>query len=155
MAAYVKYFVFVEDVMNKVHDLLGTTPATDCDKLRVALSNTAGDIAQTLVTLSQITQIANGNGYDTGGLPLTLGLNSGVRSSGTFTLTGTKQVWTSSGAGMAQFQYVILYNDTPTSPADPLIASWNYGSPLTLAVGETFTVKFNNGDPTGTVFTLA
>jgi hypothetical protein len=26
--------------------------------------------------------------------------------------------------------------------ADPLIASWNYGSSFTVAVGETFTVDF-------------
>jgi hypothetical protein len=49
----------------------------------------------------------------------------------------------------------VLYNDTQTVPADPLVAWWDYGAPLTLAVGETFTVKFNNGDPTGTIFTLA
>lgn len=153
MAAYIKYNVFVGDLCGKVHDLLGTTPGTDCDRLCIALSNTAGDIAVTKDLLSNCTQIANGNGYTTGGLPLTLGLNSGAAASGTFTLTGTKQIWTSASAGMAQFQYVLLYNLTVTN--GPLIAAWNYGSPLTLAVGETFTVKFNNGDPTGTIFTLA
>jgi len=154
MAAYVKYQQFVADLVAKVHDLIGTTPGTDCDALRVMLSNTAGDVAVTLATRSQVTEIANGNGYTTGGLPTSLGLNSGAAATGTFTLTGTKQTWTSASAGMAAFRYVILYNDTPTSPADPLIASWDYGSALTLAVGETFTVKFNNGDPTGTIFTL-
>ena len=155
MATYVKYDIFVGDLTSKVHDLLGTIPATDCDSLRIVLSNTAGDVVTTVAVLASVTQIANGNGYATGGLPASLGLNSGARSGGTFTLTGTKQVWTSASAGMAAFRYVILYNDTPTSPADPLIASWDYGSALTLTVGETFTVKFNNGDPTGTVFTLA
>lgn len=154
MANYVKYDVFVENLMIKVMDLLGTTPGTDCDSLRVVLSNTAGDVAVTLQTLSQVTQIANGNGYTTGGLPLTLGLNSGARASGTFTLTGTKQVWTCVTAAMAQFRYVILYDDTPTSPADPLICSWDYGQGLILQVGETFSVKFNGSDTTGTIFTL-
>lgn len=153
MATYIKYDIFASDLCGKVHDLLGTTPGTDCDSVRVALSNTAGDIAVTKTLLSTCTQIASGNGYTTGGLPTTLGLNSGAAASGTFTLTGTKQMWTSSGAGMAQFQYVILYNQTVAN--GPLISAWNYGSPLTLAVGETFTVKFNNGDPTGTIFTLA
>ena len=155
-ATYVKYYQFVEDVLSKVHDLIGTTPGSDCDVLKVMLSDTAGDVAQTLATRSQVTEIANGNGYTTKGLPLsTGGLNSGARSSGTVTLTGTNQVWTSADAGMAEFRYVILYNDTPTSPADPLIASWDYGTPLTLAVGETFTVKFNSGASSGTIFTLA
>jgi hypothetical protein len=36
----------------------------------------------------------------------------------------------------------VLYNDTPTSPADPLIAFWDYGSSVTLASGETLTVDF-------------
>jgi len=153
MAAYIKYDIFVSDLCGKVHDLLGTVPGSDCDNVRIALSNTAGDIAVTKTLLSTCTQIANGNGYTTGGLPTSGGLNSGAAASGTFTLTGTKQTWTSSGAGMAQFQYVICYNQTVAN--GPLIGAWNYGSPLTLAVGETFTVKFNNGDPTGTILTLA
>ena len=154
MATYTKYDIFAGgDLPGKVHDLLGTTPGTDCDNLRVALSNTAGDVAVTVQTLSVCTQIANGNGYITGGLPTSGGLNSGARSNGVFTLTGTKQVWTSSGAGMAAFRYVILYNQTVAN--GPLIASWDYGSQLTLQVGETFTVKFNGGDPTGTIFTLS
>lgn len=155
MAIYIKYDTFVADLCGKVHDILGTTPTSDCDALKIMLSDTVADIGVTKATRSQITEIANGNGYATGGLPASGGLNSGAAASGTFTLTGTNQVWTSSGAGMAEFQYVILYNDTPTSPADPLIGCWNYGTPLTLAVGETFTVKFNNGATTGTILTLA
>lgn len=155
MATFIKYDVFVGNLVGKLLDLLGTTPGTDCDNLRVALSNTAGDIAVTKDLLSNCTQITNGNGYTTGGLPTTLGLNSGAvagSNPSTFTLTGTKQTWTSSGAGMAQFRYVILYDQTVSN--GPLISAWDYGSPLTLAVGETFTVKFNNGDPTGTILTI-
>lgn len=156
MATYVKYDIFAGgDLPGKVHDLLGTTPGTDCDSLKVVLSNTAADVGVTIAVLASVTQIANGNGYTTGGLPTSGGLNSGARASGVFTLTGTNQTWTSASAGMAAFRYVILYNDTPTSPADPLIASWDYGSALTLAVGETFTVKFNNGASSGTIFTLS
>lgn len=154
MAPYIKYDVFVENLMNMIMDLFGTVPGTDCDNLRIVLSNTVADIGVTKQTLSQITQIAAGNGYTTGGLPLAGGLNSGARAGGTFTLTGTKQVWTAGPAAMATFQYVIMYDDTPGAPADPLISAWDYGAPLTLNNGETFTVKFNNGDPTGTVFTL-
>ncbi len=156
MAAYVKYYQFVQDLVSMVHDLFGTTPWSDCDALKVMLSNTAGDVAQTLATRSQVTEIANGNGYTTGGLPTGAnGLNSGARTDGTFTLTGTNQTWTGGPSDMGAFRYVILYNDTPSSPADPLIASWDYGSALTLHNGDTFTVKFNNGASSGTIFTLA
>ena len=155
-ATYVKYDRFVGDLCNKVQDILGTTPGTDCDYLKIALSNTAGDVAVTKDLLSNCTQIANGNGYTTGGLPTgNAGLNSGaVAGSGptTFTLTGTNQVWTSATAGMAAFRYVLLYNFTVTNGS--LISSWDYGSSLTLAVGETFTAKFNNGASSGTIFTL-
>lgn len=152
-ATYTKYNCFVADLCGKVHDLLGTTPTSDCDQLKIALSNTAGDVAVTKALLSTCTEIDNGNGYTTGGLPLTTGgLNSGAASSGTFTLTGTNQTWTSASAGMASFRYVILYNYTASN--GPLIASWDYGTALTLAVGETFTCKFNNGASAGTIFTL-
>lgn len=150
MAAYVKFFIFVEDLSGGVHDLFGTAGST-ANTCKVVLSNTAGDVAQTVAVLASVTQIANGNGYTTGGQSIA---NVGTRASGTMTMQGTQVVWTSSGAGMAAFRYVILYNDTPTSPADPLIASWDYGSALTLGVGETFTVKFNSASP-GDVFTLA
>jgi hypothetical protein len=69
-------------------------------------------------------------------------------------LTGTKVVVTASGA-VGPFQYVAIYNDTPTSPADPLIGWWDYGSALTLQNGETFSIKFNNSDTTGTILTIA
>jgi hypothetical protein len=55
------------------------------------------------------------------------------------------------GTGIGPFRYAILYNDTPTSPADPLIGWWDYGSSITLASGETFKVDF---DPTNGVLTI-
>lgn len=149
MAAYNKFDIFVENLAGKVMDLLGTSPGTDCDVLKIALTNSAPVATNTV--LANITEIANGNGYTTGGAAVT---NNGTRATGTFTLSGTKVVWTGSGAGMGPFQYVVLYDDTPTSPADPLIGWWNHGSAVTLAAGETFTVKFNNGDPTGTILTI-
>jgi hypothetical protein len=74
--------------------------------------------------------------------------------SGTTTVQGTQVVFTASGGSIGPFRYAILYNDTATSPADALIGWWDYGSSITLADTETFTVKFNNASP-GTIFTLA
>jgi hypothetical protein len=53
-------------------------------------------------------------------------------------------VLTASGT-VASFQYVVLYNDDPTSPADPLIGWYDYGSSVTLNNGETFTIDFTTG----------
>ncbi len=150
-AAYVSYFQFVEDLLQKVHDLFGTSGST-ADVCKVMLSNTAGDVVQTLATRSQVTEISGTNGYTTGGTSVA---NVGTRSSGTATVNGTNVTFLAAGGSMAAFRYIILYNDTPTSPADPLIASWDYGSALTLASGESLTVRFNSGVSNGTIFTLA
>lgn len=151
MAVYNKFNAFVEHLTNKVHDLFGTTPGTDCDTCKIYLSNTVPDAALDLVK-ADLAEIAAGAGYTAGGQSVD---NDGVRATGTFTLDGAKVVWTAAGGSIGPFRYVALYNDTPISPADPLINWWDYGSALTLLDGETFTVKFNNGDPRGTIFTLS
>jgi hypothetical protein len=142
MASYVKYQQFAEDVANKVHDLFGTN-----DVLKVALTNAAPNVA-THAVLADITEIGAGNGYTAGGADTQ---NDGTETTGTLTVAGVDVTWTASGGTIGPFRYVVLYNDTPTSPADPLIAYWDYGSSITLQIGETFTTDF-----TGNVlFTLA
>lgn len=129
MATYVKFNSFVEALAEKVHNL-------GSDTLKVALTNTAPNATDT--QLSQITQIANGNGYTTGGTATTI--SSSSQTSGTYKLVITDVVFTASGS-MGPFRYAVLYNDTATN--DELIAYWDYGSSVTLASGETFTVDFD------------
>jgi hypothetical protein len=140
MASFVKYQNFVEDLGNKVHDLVGTN-----DTLKIALTNTAPNTA-THAVLADITEISAGNGYTAGGTDTQ---NDGAESGGTLTVTGVDVVFTASGA-VGPFRYAVLYNDTPVSPADPLIGYWDYGSSVTLASGETFTVDFG-----ASLFTIA
>ena len=116
---------------------------------KIALSNTAPVATNTI--LSNITQISAGNGYTSGGSTTTITLSE---TTGTTTVSGTQVVFTASGGSIGPFRYVVLYNDTTTSPSKPLVAWWDYGSSLTLADGETFTVKFSNTTP-GAIFTLA
>ncbi len=144
MASFNKFNQFVADLATGVHQLqTGTTHV-----LKVALSNTAPSSANAV--LADITQVANGNGYTTGGV--SVGTITGAQTSGTFKLTGgTDPVWTASGAGFTA-RYAVIYNDTPTSPADPLIGWWDYGSSVTLAAGETFTVDL---DQINGILTLA
>ena len=145
MAAYVKYNSFVDELAKGNHGNL-STPAV----FKVALSNTAGDVAQTLNTLSQVTQISGtSTGYTTGGSTATMAYGYGT---GTVTLTGTKVVFTCATNPMGPLRYAVIYNDTHAT--DGLIGSWDYASSPTLAVGETFSVKFNSSDTTGNILTL-
>lgn len=144
MASFNKYEHFVEDLCQKVHDLFGTSGST-ADVLKVMLSNTAPNAA-THTVRADVTEIT-GSGYTSGGNSIAL---SGTRSGGTYTAAGTNVVFTASGGTIGPFRYVILYNDTPTSPADPLIGWWDYGSSVTLNDTETFTVSFG-----ASVFTIA
>jgi hypothetical protein len=145
MAAFNKYNQFVEDFANKVHDLLGTA-GSGADTCKVMLSNTAPN-ATTHAVRADSTEIGAGNGYSSGGSSAT---NVGTRSTTTLTVAGTDIVFTASGGTIGPFRYAILYNDTPTSPADPLIGWWDYGSSITLNDTETFTVDFG-----ASIFTVA
>ena len=142
MAAYNKFNDFSEQLAKGAQNF-GT------DTYKVALSNTAPVATNTI--LSDITQISAGNGYTSGGSTTTITLSE---TTGTTTVSGTQVVFTASGGSIGPFRYVVLYNDTTTSPSKPLVAWWDYGSSLTLADGETFTIKFSNTTP-GAIFTLA
>lgn len=143
MAAAVKFQQFVVDLGKKVHDL-------NADTVKVYLSNTAPNVA-TMAVKADLAEIATGSGY-TGAVDTQ---NTYAGSGGTGTMTCTKVTITASGGSVGPFRYVPAYNDTPTSPADPLIQYWDYGSAVTLASGESFAIKFNNSDTTGTMLTLA
>ena len=73
----------------------------------------------------------------------TITTSSSSQSSGTYKLIFTDLVLTASGGSVAAFRYVGVYDDTPTSPADPLAGWYDYGSALTLADTETLTIDFD------------
>lgn len=143
MAAFNKHQDFVEQLGLAKHNL-------NTDTQRVLLTNTAPTATNTVK--ADLTEISAGNGYTAGGEDVQ---NTWAETTGTGTLTGTKVVWTAAGGTIGPFRYVDIYNDTQTSPADPLIGWWDYGSAITLQIGETFSVKFNNSDTTGTILTIA
>ena len=138
-SAWNKFNDFSEQLVRGVHDF-------DANTFKVVLTNSAPTAANTILT--DITQIANGGGYTTGGETTTITI---AEVSGTTTVSGTEIVWTGSGAGFGPFRYAVLYNDTAAN--DPLIAWFDYGSLISVGAGETFTLKFNNASP-GTMFTL-
>ena len=136
MATFTKVNDFVEHVAEKVHNL-------GSDQLTVALSNTAPGAETPVPTadgngvLANVTEIAYTNLS-----ARTITTSASAVSSGTYKLTLTDLTLTASGA-VATFRYVYVYNDTPTSPADPLICVYDYGSAITMANGETLLIDFD------------
>jgi hypothetical protein len=144
MATYTKYEVFSEHLTGKVHDLFGSGGTVDTVKLAI---HTDAPVVATDAGLADLTQIT-GTGYTSGGNSVT---PVGTRSGATYTFAGTDIVWTAGASDWTSTaRYVTMYNDTPTSPADPLIAYWDYGATFALANGETFTADFG-----ASIFTLA
>lgn len=140
MATYNKFQDFSEQLTIGTHDW-------DAHTFKIMLTNSAPVATNTIK--ANLTEISAGNGYTAGGTATTIAVSE---TTGTTTVTGTQVVFTASGGSIGPFQYAVLYNDT--SASDSLVAWWDYGSAVTLADGETFTVKFNSASP-GTIFTLA
>lgn len=133
MASFNKFNQFVEDLAKGVHNFTSDATCT----VTVALTNTAPVAANSV--LADITEISYTN--------LSSRVITGVtaeQTSGTVSFTATDLVLTASGA-VGPFRYVVLYNDDPTSPANPLIGWYDYGSSISLANGETFTIDFTTG----------
>lgn len=140
MATYTKFQDFSQQLVEGIHDWNAHT-------FKVMLTLTAPVVTNSVK--ADLTEISAGNGYSAGGTATTIATSE---TTGTTTVTGTEIIWTASGGSIANFRYAVLYNDT--SASDNLVAFWDYGSTVTVATGETFTVKFNNASP-GTIFTLA
>ena len=132
MATYNKFQDFVEQLGKGVHQLHAAGHT-----LEIYLSNTVPS-ASLDAAKADLAEIATGNGYAG---PQDI-VNDYTETGGTGTLTGTDVTITASGGAIAQFQYVVLQNTTPTSPLDPLISWWDNGSAVDLADGESFTVDF-------------
>lgn len=130
MATFNKFNSFVEAVAEKVHNL-------GADTLKVLLTNTAP--VATNAVKADITEISAGNGYSAGGTAPSI--TSSVQTSGTYKLILADIVFTASGGSIGPFRYAVLYNSSATN--SELIGYFDYGSSITLASGETFTVDFD------------
>lgn len=114
------------------------------DTLIVALSNTAPGSESSNPTadgngvLANVTQISYSNLSSR-----TLTSVTSTQTSGTYKLSAADLTLTASGTVPA-FRYVYIYNDTVTSPADPLIGYYDYGTSLVLNSGDTFTIDIGS-----------
>lgn len=138
MATFNKFNSFVEALDEKAHNF-------QSDVIKVMLSNTAPTAANSVK--ADITEISAGNGYTAGGTAATT--TSSSQTGGVYKLVLGDVVFTASGGSIGPFRYVVLYNDTATN--DELVCWYDYGSSISLASGETFTVDF---DATNGVFTV-
>jgi hypothetical protein len=135
MATYTKIQDYVEQLSKAVHNWSSHT-------FKAVLCNTAPVVTNTI--LSDLTQISTAGGYTAGaGGGLALDTVTLTEASGTAKVTIADEVFTASGASVGPFRYVAIYNDSATSPADALVCFFDYGSSITLADGESFTIDFD------------
>lgn len=134
MATFTFFQQFKENMGKGVHDFTSDATCT----LTCALVNNANGVSVSAdAVLADITQIAYTN--------LSSRVITGVTSehaSGTAPVTANDLVLSASGGAVAAFRYIVVYDDDPTSPTDPLIGYLDYGSDLTLADGESLTLDF-------------
>jgi len=140
MAAFNKFDAFVEALAEKVHNL-------GSDTLKVYLTNDTPSASADAVK-ADLAEISAGNGYTAGGN--TAAQTSSAQTGGLYKLVlGDPASWTAAGGAIGPFRYAVLYNST--TAGGNLIGYWDYGSSISLASGDTFTVDF---DPTTGVLTL-
>lgn len=130
MATANKFNQVVEDLEEGVY-------TSSTDQYVVALCAAANAPVATNSVLADLTQIAYTNLSSRN-----LTTSTSGQTSGTFTQLFADLVLTASGA-VATFRYIVIYNDTPTAPADPLRLWFDFGSDLSLASGETLTIDWS------------
>ena len=113
------------------------------DTLKVMLTNTAPVATNGKYSDISGNELANGDGYTTGGSVV-----AGValtNANGTETLAVGQTVFQSNGGSMGPFRYAVYYDASAAN--NPLIGFYDYGSSVTLngANNETFTLAPANG----------
>ena len=144
MASFTKVNDFVK---NAVHNM-----DLESDQIAVALTNTAPGSESSNPTadgngiVGNLTQISYSNCSSRN-----ITTTSSTQSSGTYKLVLADLTLTASGT-VGPFRYIYLFDDTVSSPADPIIGLYDYGASVTLNNGDTFTLDFS---PSNGVIQLA
>lgn len=130
--SYNKFQQFVEDLAKGVHNFTSDATCTPT----IALCAAANAPVATNSVLANLTQISYTNLSTR-----VMTSQTAEHSSGTVTFAIDDITLTASGGDVATFRYVVLYNDDPTSPADPLIGWWDLGENVTLTNGSSITLN--------------
>lgn len=128
MADPVFFYCFHDDLSAGKH-VVGTSA------YKVCLTNTQPNLADASYT--DLSEIASGNGYTTGGDSTTV---TKTTSLGTTRWFGTDVTFAATGA-MATFRYAVVYNNTHASK--PLVCYYDYGQAISLGATDGFVVDFN------------
>jgi hypothetical protein len=112
-------------------------------KLQLHTSTYTPNLNTHTVRADLTNELATANGYTAGGA--TIGSITWVASSGTATFDSADVQWTATG-GSITARHGVIYDDTPSSPLDPLLAYATLDATpadVTATDGNTFTVAMN------------
>lgn len=123
-----------EDLPHGVHDW-------NNDTLKIALCAAASPPVVGNSILGDITEISYSNVVTDGAGGRELA-SASEGSDGSYELSLTDLKITATGGAIAAFRYVVIYNDTQSSPVKPLIMFYDYGSDLTLGDTEFLDLDF-------------
>lgn len=128
------YNQFKAEIMKKTIDLVN-------DTVKVALLSNSHSFNADHDGWSSVSanELGSGSGYTTGGAALASKTVTAddTNDKGVFDAADTS--WTT--ASFTAY-HAVIYDDTPTSPADPLIASIDFGGAKTVSSG-TFTITWH------------
>ena len=140
MATFNMFNQLVEDIAHGVHNFATSGGHT----LKFALTAAASAPTATMAVVGDLTEISYTNLANSGNRVLSQ--SGSAQTSGTYKLSITDRNVTASGGSLATFRYVVLFNDSPTSPADPLICWYDYGGDVSLADGESLQLDFSDAN---------
>ena len=129
MATYNKFQAWAENMVEVAN--------CGSDTFKVALCAAANAPVATNSVLADLTTAATTN-LDT----VTLTTATSAHTTGTYKLDFNDLTMTATGS-VGPFRYVVIYDDTPSSPADPLVCWFDYGSEITMSTGETLQLVFD------------
>lgn len=131
MAAANKFNQFPEDLVKQVYNML-----THAFVIGLCASGNAP--VATNAVRANLTEISYTNASSRA-----ISVASATQTSGLLKIIWTDHVLSASGGPIAAWRYYFVYNDTATSPADPNVLWYDYGSALTIADTESLTGDFD------------
>jgi hypothetical protein len=133
MATFTPFYSFTQAMAEGKFNL-------STDTIKVMLTN-VDPAVDTNSQFSELTDITEEHGYTAAG---ETSAQTASSTAGVYKLVLADVTWVAVGGSIGPFQYAVIYSDTATNK--DLIGSTDYGSPLTIQAGQSFTEDFNATD---------